>query len=177
MALPNKVLAGFQASLWAQTGTTPTPLTTSQLATWTGQVGSIVGTTAGGTGTTGLQLNVEAIPAFGQDDASATFAVAGSRQSDVIPVQSKPTSLSIVAPWNPSDAGLLLIRGDAYNGTIDRTFVIAAYDTSGSSANVVAYAFNGRVSEFKVDAAPGKEATCTFTIHPRGNQYGWSNNT
>ena len=41
----------------------------------------------------------------------------------------------------------------------------------------VAYAFNGRVSEFKIDTNTKAEAKCTFTIHPRGNQYGWSNNT
>jgi len=173
MALPNQILPGFSASLWCQTGASPTALTTTQLSTWTAQVASIVGTAANGTGSGGQQLNVEAIPAFGQDDASASFMVAGSRQSDQIPTQSKPTSMTIVAPWNPSDAGLLLIRADAYSGVIDRTFVVAAV----SGANTVAYAFNGRVGEFKVDAAPGKEATCTFTVHPRGNQYGWSNNT
>ena len=173
MALPSQVLPGFSASLWCQTGTTPTPLTLTQLSTWASEVNSIVGTAANGTGTSGEQLNVESIPKFGQDDASASFAVAGSRQSDQIPTQSKPTSMTIVAPWNPSDAGLLLMRGDAYLGTVDRTFVVAA--TAGS--NTVAYAFNGRVSEFTVDSAPGKEAICTFTVHPRGNQYGWSNNT
>ena len=173
MALPNKVLPGFSASLWCQTGTTPVPLTLTQLSTWTGQVQDIVGTTAGGLGTTGEQLNVESIPAFGQDDASVSFAVAGSRQSDIIPTQSKPTSLSINAPWNPSDAGLLLMRGDAYNGMVDRTFTIAAYD----GANVVCYSFVGRVSEFKIETAPNAEAKCSFSIHPRGNQYGWSNNT
>jgi len=173
MALPNQVLPGFSASLWCQTGATPTPLTLTQLSTWTGEVASIVGTSANGTGSAGEILNVEAIPKFGQDDASANFYVAGSRQSDVIPTQSKPTSMTIVAAWNPSDAGLLLIRGDAYSGIIDRTFVIAAVD----GANTVAYAFNGRVSEFTIDNAPNAEAKCTFTIHPRGNQYGWSNNT
>ena len=173
MALPNKVLPGFSASLWCQTGANPTALTLTQLSTWTAEVANIVGTAANGTGSAGEQLNVEAIPAFGQDDASASFMVAGSRQSDQIPTQSKPTSMTIVAPWNPSDAGLLLMRADAYSGVIDRTFVVAAV----SGANTVAYAFNGRVSEFKVDSAPGKEATCTFTVHPRGNQYGWSNNT
>jgi len=173
MALPNKVLPGFSASLWCQTSATPTALTLSQLSTWTGQVAGIVGTTANGTGVSGSQLNVEAIPAFGQDDASANFMVAGSRQSDVIPTQSKPTSLTITAAWNPSDAGLLLMRGDAYSGVIDRTFVIAAV----SGANTVAYAFNGRVGQFTIDAAPGAEAKCIFTVHPRGNQYGWSNNT
>ena len=101
----------------------------------------------------------------------ASFAVAGSRQSDKIPTQSAPTSLTITAPWNPSDAALLLIRGDAYSGVIDRTFVVAA--VSGSST--IAYAFNGRVSQFQIDAAPGAEAKAVFTIHPRGNQYGWSN--
>jgi hypothetical protein len=173
MALPNQVLPGFSASLWCQTSATPTALTISQLSTWTAEVADIVGTAANGTGSAGEQLNVEAIPAFGQDDASASFMVAGSRQSDQIPTQSKPTSMTIVAPWNPSDAGLLLMRGDAYSGIIDRTFVVAAV----SGSDTVAYAFNGRVSEFKIDAAPGKEATCTFTVHPRGNQYGWSNNT
>ena len=173
MALPNQVLPGFSASLWCQTGSNPTALTLAQLSTWTAEVADIVGTVANGTGTSGEQLNVEAIPKFGQDDASASFMVAGSRQSDQIPTQSKPTSMTIVAPWNPSDAGLLLMRADAYSGIIDRTYVVAAV----SGEDTVAYAFIGRVSEFKIDAAPGKEATCTFSIHPRGNQYGWSNNT
>jgi len=172
MAIPNQVLPGFSASLWCQTNVSPTPLTVSQLSTWVDEVGDIVGTAANGTGTAGEQLNVEAIPAFGQDDASASFMVAGARQSDQIPTQSKPTSLTITAAWNPSDAGLLLMRGDAYSGIIDRTFVVAAKDGS----NTVAYAFNGRVSEFKIDAQPGAEAKCIFSIHPRGNQYGWSDN-
>ena len=171
MALPNKVLAGFTASLWMQTGTTPTPLTTANLSVWTAQVATIVGTVANGTGASGTALNVEAVPAFGQDDAVASFTVAGSRQSDKIPTQSAPTSLTVTAPWNPSDAALLLIRGDAYSGSVDRTFVIAATD----STTTVAYAFNGRVSEFKIDAQPSAEAKAVFTIHPRGNQYGWSN--
>jgi len=173
MALPNQILPGFSASLWCQTGSSPTALTLAQLSTWTAEVADIVGTVANGIGTSGEQLNVEAIPKFGQDDASASFMVAGSRQSDQIPTQSKPTSMTIVAPWNPSDAGLLLMRADAYSGIIDRTYVVAAV----SGENTVAYAFTGRVSEFTIDAAPGKEATCTFSIHPRGNQYGWSNNT
>jgi hypothetical protein len=171
MALPNKVLAGFTASLWMQTGTTPTPLTTANLSVWTAQVATIVGTVANGTGASGTALNVEAVPAFGQDDAVASFGVAGSRQSDKIPTQSAPTSLTVTAPWNPSDAALLLIRGDAYSGSVDRTFVIAATD----GATTVAYAFNGRVSEFKIDSQPSAEAKAVFTIHPRGNQYGWSN--
>ena len=171
MALPNKVLPGFSAAMWMQTTATPTPLTTANLAVWTAQVATIVGTSAGGTGASGAQLNVEAVPAFGQDDAVANFMVAGSRQSDKIPTQSAPTSMTITAAWNPSDAGLLLIRGDAYNGTIDRTYVVSAYD----GTNTVAYAFNGRVGQFQIDAQPGAEAKCVFTIHPRGNQYGWSN--
>lgn len=171
MAAPAKVLPGFSASLWMQTGATPTPLTTANLSVWTAQVATIVGTSANGTGASGTLLNVEAVPAFGQDDAVASFGVAGSRQSDKIPTQSAPTSLTITAPWNPSDSALLLIRGDAYSGAIDRTFVVAAVDGS----TTVAYAFNGRVSEFKIDAQPGAEAKAVFTIHPRGNQYGWSN--
>lgn len=163
MALPNKVLPGFSAAMYAQPGTTPTPLTTAQL--------SLVASTAA-IAVSGNLMPVEAIPAFGQDDAVASFSVAGSRQSDKIPTQSAPTSMTITAAWNPSDATLLLIRGDAANGTIDRTFVISATD----GTNIIYYAFNGRVSQFQIDAQPGAEAKCTFTVHPRGNQYGWSNN-
>lgn len=172
MAIPSKVLPGFSASLWMQSAATPTPLTTANLSVWTAQVAAIVGTAANGTGVNGVAVPVEAIPAFGQDDAVANFSVAGARQSDKIPTQSAPTSLSITAAWNPSDSALLQIRSDAYNGTVDRTFVIAAVD----STNTVAYAFNGRVSQFQIDAQPGAEAKCVFTIHPRGGQYGWSNN-
>ena len=171
MAAPAVVLPGFSASMWMQTGASPTAFTTANLAVWTGQVATLVGTVANGTGASGTALNVEAVPAFGQDDAVASFMVAGSRQSDKIPTQSAPTSMTITAAWNPSDAGLLLIRGDAYSGVIDRTFVVAAV----AGATTVAYAFNGRVSQFQIDAAPGAEAKCTFTVHPRGNQYGWSN--
>jgi hypothetical protein len=171
MAAPAVDLPGFSASMWMQTGASPTAFSTANLAVWTGQVATIVGTSANGTGAAGTALNVEAVPAFGQDDAVASFMVAGSRQSDKIPTQSAPTSMTITAAWNPSDAGLLLIRGDAYSGVIDRTFVVAAV----AGATTVAYAFNGRVSQFQIDAAPGAEAKCTFTVHPRGNQYGWSN--
>ena len=172
MSIPNKILPGFSASLWMQSAATPTALTTANLSVWTAQVAAIVGTTANGTGANGIQVTVEAIPAFGQDDAVANFSVAGSRQSDKIPVQSAPTSLTITAAWNPADTALLQIRSDAYSGVVDRTFVIAAVD----GTNTIAYAFNGRVSEFQIDPAPNAEAKCTFTIHPRGNQFGWSNN-
>lgn len=171
MALPNKVLPGFSAALWMQSAATPTPLTTANLAVWTAQVATIVGTTAGGTGAAGVAVPVETVPAFGMDDAVASFGVAGSRQGDKIPVQASPTSMSITAAWNPSDTALLQIRADAYNGTVDRTFVVSAYD----GTNTVAYAFNGRVGNFQIDAAVGAEAKCMFTVHPRGNQYGWSN--
>jgi len=163
MALPNKVLPGFSAALYCQPTATPTPLTTSALST----VSSVSALAISAN-----QIPVEAIPAFGQDDAVASFGVAGSRQSDKIPVQAAPTSMTITAAWNPSDANLLLMRGDAYSGVVDRTFVISATDGTG----IVYYAFNGRVGEFKIDSAPGAEAKCTFTVHPRGNQYGWSNN-
>jgi hypothetical protein len=172
MAIPSQVLPGFSAALWLQNSATPTPITPTNLSVWAGQVATICGTAVGGTGAAGQQLNVEAVPAFGQDDAVANFMVAGSRQSDKIPTQSAPTSMTITAAWNPSDAGLLLIRGDASNGVTDRTFVVTA---STSATSTIAYAFNGRVSQFTIDAAPGAEAKCTFTIHPRGNQYGWSN--
>jgi hypothetical protein len=80
--------------------------------------------------------------------------------------------MTITAAWNPSDANIIQMRDDAYNGTIDRTFVVAASD----GTNIVYYAFNGRVSQFQIDAQPGAEAKAIFTVHPRGNQYGWSNN-
>ena len=172
MAIPAKVLPGFSASLWMQSSATPTPLTTANLSVWAAQVTTIVGTTANGTGGAGIGIPVEAIPAFGMDDAVASFSVAGSRQSDKIPAQSAPTSMTITAAWNPSDAALLQIRSDAYSGVVDRTFVVAAVE----STNTIAYAFNGRVGQFQIDAQPGAEAKCVFTIHPRGNQYGWSNN-
>ena len=162
MALPTKILPGFSATLYAQPSATPTPITTANLSV----LGSISPLAVSGN-----LVPVEAIPAFGQDDAVASFMVAGSRQSDKIPVQSAPTSMSITAAWNPSDTVLLLLRADAYNGTIDRTYVIAATD----GTNTIYYAFNGRVSQWTIDAAPGAEAKVNFTIHPRGNQYGWSN--
>lgn len=163
MALPNKVLPGFSAALYAQSGASPTALTLTQLSTLANVAAIAV---------SGNLVPVEAVPAFGQDDAVANFTVAGSRQSDKIPTQSAPTSMSVTAAWNPSDSVLLLLRGDAYSGIIDRTFVVAASDGS----NIVYYAFNGRVSQFTIDAQPGAEAKCNFTIHPRGNLYGWSNN-
>lgn len=162
MALPTKILPGFSATLYAQPSATPTPITTANLSV----LGSISPLAVSGN-----LVPVEAIPAFGQDDAVASFMVAGSRQSDKIPVQSAPTSMTITAAWNPSDTVLLLLRADAYNGTIDRTYVIAATD----GTNTIYYAFNGRVSQWTIDSAPGAEAKVNFTIHPRGNQYGWSN--
>lgn len=164
MALPNKILAGFSATLYAQPTATPTPLTVANLSVYA-SVSAIA--------VAGNLVPVEAIPAFGQDDAVASFSVAGSRQSDKIPTQSAPTSMTITAAWNPSDTVLLLLRGDAYNGMIDRTFVISATDGTG----IVNYAFNGRVSEWQIDSAPNAEAKVTFTIHPRGNQYGWTAST
>lgn len=164
MALPNKILSGFSATLYCQPTATPTPLTVANLSTYA-SVSAIA--------VSGNLVPVEAIPAFGQDDAVASFAVAGSRQSDKIPTQSAPTSMTITAAWNPSDTVLLLLRGDAYNGMVDRTFVISATDGVG----IVNYAFNGRVSEWQMDSQPNAEAKVIFTIHPRGNQYGWSAST
>jgi hypothetical protein len=157
-----------------QAGSTPTPLTSTTISSWgagTANVSLIVGTSAGGGGTsaTGLQVPGEAVPAYGLDDTVASYAIAGQRQGDKIPVQGYLTSMTITAPWNPSDAALLLIRADAYNGMIDRTYVAAGYDGS----TTIAYSFNARVGSFQIDAAPGAEAKCVFTLHPR--LYGWSN--
>ena len=172
MTIPAKVLPGFSTSLFMQSAATPTPLTTANLSVWAGQVTTIVGTVANGTGASGVGVPVEFNPPFGMDDAVATYAVAGSRQSDKIPVQSAPTSMTFTAAWNPADTALLQIRSDAYSGVIDRTFVAASVE----GTNTIAYAFNGRVGQFQIDSAPGAEAKCIFTIHPRGNQFGWSNN-
>jgi hypothetical protein len=163
MALPNSVLTGFQATLYAQPLASPTPLTTAQL--------SLVASVSPIAVAANI-VNIQAMPSFGQDDAMANFTVAGSRQSDKVPTQSAPTSLTITASWNPSDEELLLIRGDAYSGLVDRTYVVAFVQ----GANIIYYAFNARASQFQIDAQPSAEAKCTFTLHPRGNQYGWSNN-
>jgi hypothetical protein len=163
MALPNKILPGFSVSMYAQPLASPTVLTLAQLST-VANVAAIA--------VSGNLMNIEAVPAFGQDDAVASFTVAGSRQSDKIPAQSAPTSMTITSAWNPSDTVTLLLRTDAYSGIVDRTFVIAATD----GTNIIYYAFIGRVSQFQIDAQPGAEAKCVYSIHPRGNLYGWSNN-
>lgn len=163
MGAPNKILAGMSASLYMQPTSSPTPLTLAQLSTYASV--SAIAVSAN-------QLNVEAIPPYGQDDAVASFTIAGSRQSDKIPVQAAPTSMTITAPWNPSDANLLLIEGDSASGSVERTYVVAATD----GTNVAYYAFNARVSEFKVDQQPSAESKCVFTLHPRGNMFGRSNN-
>lgn len=162
MPLPTKVLPGFVASLYVQPSATPTPLTTAQLSL----IASVSPLTVSGN-----LLQVEAVPAFGQDDAVANFSVAGSRQSDKLPTQSAPTSMTITVAWNPSDSVLLLVRGDAYSGLVDRTYVVQATDGTGT----INYAFNARVGQFQIDAQPGAEAKAIFTLHPRGNQYGWTN--
>ena len=94
MALINKVLPGFVATLWCQSGANPTALTDAELSTWA-DVEAIIGTSAGGTGTGGLQLVVEAVPAFGSDDASATYSIAGARTGAKITTQNQVTSLNL----------------------------------------------------------------------------------
>lgn len=174
MALINKVLPGYVATLWMQEGSTPTALTDMELNTWTGQVADIIGTSAGGTGTTGIQVPVEVVPPFGSDDAFAAYSVAGARTGAKITTQNQVTSLTVTAAWNPADPAQLLIRDDGYNGTIIRTYVVAVYD----GTDTVAYAFNGRVGGLKWDMSPAAEGKFDFTIHPTGgNSYGWSNNT
>lgn len=173
MALINKVLPGYVATLWAQDAADPTPLTDTQLGTWTAQVANIVGTTAGGTGTDGIQIPVEAIPAFGADDAFAAYNVAGARTGAKITTQNQVTSLTITCPWNPADPAQLQVRSDGYNGTVVRTYVVAVYD----GTDTVAYAFNAMVGGMSWDMSPTAEGKFIFTLHPvGGNSYGWSNN-
>ena len=172
MALINKVLPGYVTTLWCQTGANPTALTDSQLSSWA-SVNDIIGTSAGGEGTGGIQVPVEAVPAFGSDDAFAAYTVAGARTGAKITTQNQVTSLTITAAWNPADTAQLLIRDDGYNGTIIRTYVVAVYD----GTNTVAYAFNARVGGLQWDLSPTAEGKFIFTIHPvGGNSYGWSNN-
>ena len=172
MALINKILPGYVATLWMQSGATPTAYSDANLSVWTSEVEDIVGTSAGGVGTAGLQVPVEAIPAFGADDAFAAYSVAGARTGAKITTQNQVTSLTITAAWNPADPAQLLIRDDGYNGTIIRTYVIAAYD----GTNTVAYAFNARVGGLQWDLNPSAEGKFIFTLHPvGGNSYGWSN--
>lgn len=173
MALIDKVLPGYVATLWCQDDAAPTPLTDAQLSTWAAQVETIIGTSAGGTGTAGIQVPVEAIPSFGADDASAAYSVAGARTGAKITTQNQVTSLTITSAWNPADPAQLLIRDDGYSGTIIRTYVIAVYD----GTDTVAYAFNARVGGLQWDMSPSAEGKFIFTIHPvGGNSYGWSNN-
>lgn len=172
MALINKILPGYVATLWMQTGATPSALSDAQLGTWAGYVEDIIGTNAGGTGTDGILVPVEVVPPFGADDAFAAYSVAGARTGAKITTQNQVTSLTITAAWNPADTAQLLIRDDGYNGTIIRTYVIAVYD----GTDTVAYSFNGRVGGLKWDMNPGAEGKFEFTIHPvGGNSYGWSN--
>ena len=69
------------------------------------------------------------------------------------------TSTGVISGTSPASAGATTY-----------TFVIRATDGTG----IVIYAFNGRVSQWTIDSAPGAEAKVNFTIHPRGNLYGWS---
>jgi hypothetical protein len=158
-----QVLPGFSASLYAQTGASPTPITAANLSVYA---------TVNALCVSGGQIPVEAIPAFGQDDAVASYGIAGSRQGDKIPVQSQPTSMTVTCAWNPSDTMINLMRDDAASGKIDRTFIVKATD----GTNSVLYSFNARIGSFQIDSAPGAEAKAIFTIHPRGNQFGWSYN-
>lgn len=173
MALIDKVLAGYTATLWMQDDATPTPLTVAELSTWTAQVAPIIGASAGGGGTAGIQVPVEAVPPFGADDAMAAYSIAGQRTGAKITTQNQVTSMSVVCPWNPADTAQLLIRDDGYNGSIIRTFVVAIYD----GVDTVAYAFNAMVGGMQWDMSPSAEGKFTFTIHPIGSDfYGWSTN-
>jgi hypothetical protein len=172
MALINKVLPGYVATIWCQEGATPVALTDAELSTWA-DIEPIIGTSAGGTGTAGIQIPVEAVPAFGADDAFAAYSVAGARTGAKITTQNQVSSLNVTCAWNPADPAQLLVRDDGYNGTIIRTYVIAVYD----GTDTVAYSFNGRIGGLQWDMSPSAEGKFIFTIHPTGgNSYGWSNN-
>jgi hypothetical protein len=171
MALINKVLPGYVATIWCQDDISPTALTDTQLGTWA-QVETIIGVPAGGTGTAGIQIPVEEVPGFGSDDAFAAYSIAGQRTGAKITTQNQVTSLTITCPWNPADPAQLLMRDDGDNGTIIRTYVIAVYD----GTDTVAYAFNGRIGGLKWTMATSAEGKFEFTIHPLGgSSYGWSN--
>lgn len=171
MALINKVLPGYTATLWMQEGANPVALTDTELNTWA-DIEPIIGTEAGGLGTGGINVPVETIPAFGADDASATYGVAGARTGAKITTQNQVTSLQITSAWNPADVAMNLIRDDGYNGTTIRTYVIAVYD----GTDTVAYAFNARVGGLQWDMAVSAEGKYIFTLHPvGGNSYGWTN--
>jgi hypothetical protein len=121
-----------------------------------------------------MQIPVEAIPAFGSDDASAAYGVAGARTGAKITTQNQVTSMTITSAWNPADPAMLQIRSDGYSGSIIRTYVVAVYD----GTDVVAYAFNARVGGLQWDMSPSAEGKFMFTLHPvGGNSYGWSNDT
>ncbi len=172
MALINKVLPGYVATIWCQDGSNPVALTDAELSTWA-EVEAIIGTSAGGTGTAGIQIPVEAVPAFGADDAFAAYSVAGARTGAKITTQNQVSSLNVTCAWNPADPAQLLVRDDGYNGTIIRTYVIAVYD----GTDTVAYSFNGRIGGLQWDMSPSAEGKFIFTIHPTGgNSYGWANN-
>jgi hypothetical protein len=172
MALINKVLPGYVATIWCQEGSNPVALSDTELSTWA-DIEPIIGTSAGGTGTTGIQIPVEAVPAFGADDAFAAYSVAGARTGAKITTQNQVSSLNVTCAWNPADPAQLLVRDDGYNGTIIRTYVIAVYD----GTDTVAYSFNGRIGGLQWDMSPSAEGKFIFTIHPTGgNSYGWSNN-
>ena len=172
MALINKVLPGYVETIWCQEGSNPVALTDAELSTWS-EVEAIIGTSAGGTGTAGIQIPVEAVPAFGADDAFAAYSVAGARTGAKITTQNQVSSLNVTCAWNPADPAQLLVRDDGYNGTIIRTYVIAVYD----GTDTVAYSFNGRIGGLQWDMSPSAEGKFIFTIHPTGgNSYGWANN-
>jgi hypothetical protein len=174
MALINKILPGYVATLWCQDDEVPTPFSDTNLGIWTAQIATIVGTSAGGTGTAGIQVPVEVIPPFGADDAMAAYSVAGARTGAKITTQNQVTSLSITSAWNPADTAQLLIREDGYSGSIIRTYVVATYD----GTNTVAYAFNARVGGMTWDMNTNAEGKFHFTLHPVGGlSYGWSHNT
>lgn len=166
MALINKVLPGYVATMWMQDDATPTPFTITQLNTWA-DVETIIGTSAGGTGTAGMQIPIEVVPAFGSDDAFAAYSIAGARTGAKITTQNQPTSMTITAAFNSADPALLQIVADGNSGSTIRTYVVSWTDGTDTGA----FAFNGRVGGIHWDMAPSAESKLIFTIHPVGGNY------
>lgn len=168
----NNIVSGYMATFWMQSDASPTPLSVEELSLWNGYVATIVGPDAGGIGSDGISVPVEEVPDFGSDDAFSAYAESGERTGNKITSQNALTSLAITSAWNPSDPALLQIYNDGKNGRTVRTYVVAIYDGTNTSA----YAFNARIGGVQFDLDPDAESQFIFNAHPIGDtDYGWSN--
>lgn len=178
MAFPSAVFSGRSAQLWAQTGASPVPLTIAQLATWTGQVQNIVGQSAGGLGTDGTLVQVQSLVPIGSSAETVQFGQTGFIQADSIPVQNNVVQLALISTFIPTDTATQTVIADGLSGTIDRTYVVTvATGPVAAPTGIWAYAFNARVTGVQYDYTVNQEGRLTFTLVPRGNQYGISTPT